>query len=90
MVAILHDVMKICHYVQIVRWNRQGYGLEGIRAHTHNTRKAYTNKARIFEHIHEKESERNELSSHRALRIKKCESGAHGVTHGQTTHINTC
>ena len=35
-------VVKICHYVQIVRRNRRGYGLEGISAHTHNTSKNYT------------------------------------------------
>ena len=29
-------VMKICHYVRIVRQNRGDYGLEGIRAHMHN------------------------------------------------------
>ena len=41
-------VVKIRHYVRIVRQNRRGYGREGNRAHTHNTRKAYTNKARVW------------------------------------------
>ena len=35
-----HGVVKIRHYVQIMRRNRQGYESEGIRAHMHNTRKA--------------------------------------------------
>ena len=48
-------VVKIRHYVRIVRWNRQGYGWEGNRAHMHNTRKAYTNKAQVFERVCEKE-----------------------------------
>ena len=43
------SVVKIRHYVRIVRWNRGGYGREGNRVHAHNTSKAYINKARVFE-----------------------------------------
>ena len=38
----LSVVMKIHHYVRIVRRNHQSYGLEGIKAHTLNTSKIYT------------------------------------------------
>ena len=34
-------VVKIHHYERIVRWNRRGYGLEGISTHTHNTSKIH-------------------------------------------------
>ena len=46
-----------------------GYGREGNRAHTHNTRKAYTDKARLFERVCEKErcmSKPESTPSHKA------------------------
>ena len=41
-IRIARYVMKIRYYVRIVRWNRRGYGLEGVRAHPLNTSKIYT------------------------------------------------
>ena len=50
------SVVKIRHYVRIVRWNRGGYGREANRAHTYNTSKAYINKVLVCERYCEKES----------------------------------
>ena len=62
------------HYVRIVR---RGYGLEGIRAHTH-----YTRKARIFKHVREKERCMGKPESTPSHKENEC-------TRGKFTHRHT-
>ena len=65
-----------------MRWNHWGYGWEGNRAHTHNTRKAYTNKAQVFERVCEKERCMGKPESTPSHKANKC-------TRGRLTHWHT-
>ena len=73
------DVAKIHHYVQIVRRNRRGYGLEGIRAHTHNT---------IAQYFCEKERGMGKCKSTSSHKTNKRTRGS--LTHIHGTNIRTC
>ena len=64
-------VVKIRHYVRIVRWNRGGCGREGYWGHTHNTSKAYITRARVFEQDQEELEENMIWNGTRHIRFRK-------------------